>query len=478
MDDDAIAQQVKRVRERRFVESQAILDENPTQAESRQIRQRARAPWVLIFGFFFLVLLGGALLKLPFAAAPGAEISWSDALFTSVSAITVTGLTVRDTAVDFSRTGQVIILVLLQIGGVGFITSSVVLFRLVRRRVTLSTRFLVQQDVGSSALSGVGSLAAYVLGTTLIIEFFGTLLLWLRWRSELPDLEAFWFALFQAVSTYCNAGFDLFGATSRGPVYGFAGDWYSLVVMSLLVILGGFGITIYYDLFSARRTHMLSLNTRFALTLTVILSLGGLVFLIIDPNLHQTVSVDYSLSQRTWQALFTSISARTAGVTILPITGLSEASHLVIMLLMFIGAPPASMAGGVSTTTVAVLFTAARNTVTGSDPAVFGRTLPRETVAKAVAIMTISTLLVIFMTLLLTIYYRTGIFTLGFEVISAFSNTGYSLGATSALDNFGRFIIGFTMFWGRLGPLTIVVALAQRDRPALVHYPEEAIILG
>jgi len=470
---------MRRARARRnLVAETDFLDDTPTRAERLLLKQRIRGPWVLIAGFALMVLLGGLLLKLPIAAAPGATISWSDAFFTSVSAITVTGLTINNTAVDYSFTGQIFILILLQLGGVGFITSSVILFRLVRRRVTLGTRFLVQQDVGSSALSGVVPLAAYVLAITVAIELAGTLLLWLRWRTELPDGQAFWFALFQAVSTYCNAGFDLFGATSRGPVYGFSGDWYSLTVLSILVLLGGFGITIYYDVLAARRTHMLSLNTRFALTFSLMLSLGGLVFLIIDPRLHEVVSADYTLGQRTWQALFTSISARTAGVTIMPLAQLSEGSQLFLMLLMFIGASPASMAGGVSTTTVAVLLTAARNTVVGSDPAVFGRTIPRETVAKAVAIMTVSTLLVVFMTLLLTIYYRQGIFPLAFEVVSAFSNTGYSLDTTMSLDDFGRFIVAFTMFWGRLGPLTIVVALAQRDQPALIKYPEEAVPLG
>jgi trk system potassium uptake protein TrkH len=476
---ETLSDQVRRARSRRHLdEDLALLDEAPTSTERSLLRQRVRSPWILILGFAIMVAAGTTLLKLPVAAAPGTTISWSDAFFTSVSAITVTGLTVRNTALDFSFAGQIFILILLQVGGVGFITSSVLFFRLVRRRVTLGTRFMIQGDVGSSALSGVVPLAVYVLGVTIAIELAGTLLLWLRWRTELPDGQAFWYALFQAVSTYCNAGFDLFGATDRGAVYGFGGDWYSLLVLSLLVILGGFGITIYYDLLSVRRTHLLSLNTRFALTFSFVLSIGGLIFLMIDPRLHSTAAVDYSLNERTWQALFTSIAARTAGVTVMPLSALSEGSQLVLMLLMFIGASPASMAGGVSTTTVAVLLTAARNTVIGSDPSIFGRTLPRETVAKAVAIMTISTLLVVFVTLLLTIYYQGGIFALGFEVVSAFSNTGYSLDQTARLDDFGRFLVAFTMFWGRLGPLTIVVALAQRDQPALIRYPEEAVILG
>lgn len=423
-------------------------------------------------------MAGSLLLKLPAAAAPGSTITWSDALFTSFSAVTVTGLSVRDTALAFSPLGQALILLLIQLGGVGFVTFSVLLFRLVGRRITLSTRFLVQQDIGAEEAGGVGRLALLVLSVTLAIELTGTLLLWLRWRTQLPDLQALWLAFFQAISTYCNAGFDLFAATQRGPLYGFAGDWYSLLVLSLLVVLGGFGITIYYDLLNVRRTRMLALNTRFALIFAVVLSLLGALFLLVDPRLHQVVAADYTLSQRGWLALFTSIGSRTAGITVMPIAELSEGSQLVMMLLMFIGASPASMGGGISTTTVAVLLVAASNTVIGSDPVVFGRAIPRETAAKAVAIITVSTLLVVLMTLVLILHYQTGVFALGFEVVSAFSNTGFTLNQTPLLDHFGRFIVAFTMFWGRLGPLTIVIALAQRATPSLVRYPEEAVPLG
>lgn len=455
-----------------------LRDDVATENERNLMRSRARGPWVLILGFLLLGSVGSLLLKLPWAAAEGSTITWSDAMFTAFSAITVTGLTVRDTALAFSPLGHVLILLLIQLGGVGFITFSVLLFRLIGRRITLSTRFLTQQEVGSSAASGVVRLALLVLGVTVSIELVGALLLWLRWRTQLPDDQALWFALFQAISTYCNAGFDLFTATDHGPLYGFAGDWYTLLVLSLLIILGGFGITIYYDLLAARRSRMLSLNTRFALSFTLLLSLGGMLFLLMDPNLHQVVAADYTLAQRGWQAFFISVGSRTAGITILPISDLSEGTQLVMMMLMFVGASPASMSGGVSIATVAVLLVAARNTVVGSDPVVFGRALPRETVAKAVAVMTVSTLLVLFVTLLLSIHSQGNVFRLGFEAISAFSNTGFTLNQTPLLDHFGRFVVGFTMFWGRLGPLTIVVALAQRDRPALVRYPEEAVPLG
>ncbi len=455
-----------------------MADNVPSHQDRIYLRRRIQGPWILIAGFALLIALGTIVLRLPWMAAADRTITWSDAFFTAASAITVTGLTVRNTAQDFSFAGQVAILVLLQIGGVGFITGSVIFFRLIGRRVTLGTRFLVQQDVGTGQLSGVGRLAVYVLLVTVTFEVVGALLLWARWSSVYPAGEALWYAVFQSISTYCNAGFDLFGATDQGALYGFAGDWYSLIVLSLLVIAGGFGIAIYYDLITTWRTHLLSLNTRFSLTMAGVLIVGGLVFIMLDPFLHDAVLAERTYAERFWMALFTSVSARTAGVTIMPIEQLGDATHLVFVMLMFVGAAPASMAGGVSTSTIAVLLTAVSGTARGREAAIFGRTLPVETVAKSVAIATVSLLLVMVVTLLLTLYYQAGIVELGFEVVSAYSNTGYSLGLTPELDNFGRFVIAFTMFWGRLGPLTIVVALAQREHPALIHYPEEAVILG
>ncbi len=454
-----------------------ISDDIPTALERDRLRGSLRGPWILIVGFALLIGMGTLLLKLPVMAAAGATITWSDAFFTAASAITVTGLTVRNTALDFSFAGQAALLFLIQVGGVGFVTSSVLLFRLVRRRITLNTRFLVQQDVGAGQLGGVLRLALYVLYIAAIIEAIGALLLWLRWRTLLPDGQAAWLALFHAISSYCNAGFDLFGATELGPLYGFQGDGYTIFVLCLLIILGGFGVTIYYDLWTYRRDRLLSLNTRFALLFTVLLSIGGLVFFLIDPQLHSNAVPDLDAGQRFWVSLFTS-AGRTAGITIIPIERLTDATHLVLMVLMFIGASPASMAGGISINTVAVLLTAARGTARGADPTIMGRTLPGETVSKAVAIITVSTLVVVATTLIMTLYYQTSIFPLSFEVVSAFSSAGFTLGVTPTLDDFGRLLIAFTMFWGRLGPLTIVVALAQREQPALVHYPKESVILG
>jgi trk system potassium uptake protein TrkH len=438
-----------------------------------------QGPWVLIAGFALIIVIGGALLKLPWAAETGVHISWGDALFTATSAVTVTGLAVRNTANDFSFFGEIVILFLLQVGGVGFIAFSVLFFRLIGRRINLQNRFIIQQSLGVNQVTGALRLAIYILGVTLAIEGMGALLLWLRWRTRMPDGEAIWYALFHSISSYCNAGFDLFSGAGKGVLFGFGDDWYTLAVMGTLILLGGFGITVLWDIWSYPFDRTLGLNTRFTLIMAATLTLVGIAIFMADPVFHETVLQHLPLDRRFAVAFFSIVSARTAGLTILPIDQLSEATQLVIMLWMFIGGSPASMAGGVSTSTVAVLLFAVIATARGHDESVaFKRTIPTETIAKAVAIMTVSTLVVVAITMFLSLNHEGQIFTVGFEVVSAFSNTGYSLDFTSHLDGFGRFLIAFTMFWGRLGPLTVVIALAQRQQPNFVRYPEEPIILG
>jgi len=434
---------------------------------------------VLILGFALLILIGTLLLKLPAASVTGRSIGWMDALFTATSAITVTGLAVLTTATDFTRFGQVIILVLLQVGGVGFIAFSVLLLRLVGRRVTLNERFIIQQSLGAEQASGVGRLALYVLGVTLSIEAIGALLLWLRWRTTIPDSEALWLAIFHAISSYCNAGFDLFSGTDRGILFGYGSDFATLAVMGGLILLGGFGITVLYDISTFRRDRMLALNTRITLALTLVLTVAGTGLMMLDSAIYTDVLSNLPFHEKLWVSLFTIVSARTAGLTIVPLDQLSEATQAVIMFWMFIGGAPASMAGGVTSSVVGVLLISVIATAKGHNAAVaFDRTVPVETITKAVAIMTVSTLLVATITLILSLRGEGNIFSESFEVVSAFANAGYSLNFTTDLDNWGRFLIAFTMFWGRLGPLTIVVALAQSEQPSLIQHPEEPVILG
>ncbi len=457
----------------------AATDWTPAHAPNKRSGGRLQTPQVLILGFALLILIGTLLLKLPAASATGQSIGWMDAFFTATSAITVTGLAVLTTATDFTRFGQSIVLVLLQVGGVGFVAFSVLLMRLIGRRVTLNERFIIQQSLGAERASGVGRLALYVLAVTVSVEGIGALLLWLRWRTTIPDGEALWLAIFHAISSYCNAGFDLFSGTDRGYLFGYGSDLFSLFILGSLILLGGFGITVLYDISSYRRDRMLALNTRITLVLTLVLTLVGTGLMLFDGSIHTEVLQQLPWYEKIGVSAFTIVSARTAGVTIIPLEKLSEATQAIIMIWMFIGGAPASMAGGVTTSVVGVLLVSVIATAKGRSAAVaFDRTVPTETITKAVAIMTVSTLLVTTITLALALMGEGQIFAEGFEVVSAFSNTGYSLNFTSSLDNWGRFLIAFTMFWGRLGPLTIVVALAQSEQPLLIHHPEEPVILG
>jgi len=238
-------------------------------------------------------------------------------------------LGVLTTATDLTRFGQLVILFLLQVGGVGFIAFSVLLFRLVGRRVTLNERFIIQQSLGGERLvsfsrqwgrlGSAANLALYVLVVTLAIEAVGTILLWLRWRTELPDGEALWLALFHAVSSYCNAGFDLFTGSGRSPVFGFDSDYFTLAVMSVLIILGGVGVAVLYDVVSFFRNRMLALNTRITLLLSGALLLVGLGVMLLDRQLYQTTLASYSAGEQLAVSVFTVVSARTAGLTILPL---------------------------------------------------------------------------------------------------------------------------------------------------------------
>ncbi len=436
---------------------------------------------VLIIGFALIVLIGTILLKLPWASASGKPISWVEALFTATSATTVTGLVVLNTANDFSFFGQIVILLLLQVGGVGFIAFSVLLFRLIGRRVGLGERFIVQQTMGISQVGSALDLAIYVLGVTVGLEAIGAALLWARWRTVLPDGEALWYAIFHAISSFCNAGFDLFSGTDKGTLFGFGADWFTLFIMGSLIVLGGFGIPVLYDLGTKLRFRRrpLSLNTRITLVLTVVLTVLGTAFMSVDRTVYQGVLSNLSFPEQLAVNTFTVVSARTAGLTILPLDQVSQATQLILLIWMFIGGAPASMAGGVSSSAVGVLLVAVLATARGYTETIsFERTVPTETIAKAVAIVTVSTLLVTVVTLILSVAHEGDIFTVAFETVSAFANAGYSLDFTSKLDTLGRLLIAFTMFWGRLGPLTIVVALAQREHPPLYRYPEEAIILG
>lgn len=440
----------------------------------------ARGSKILVLGFALIILTGSALLTLPVATDTPGGLSWLEALFTATSAVTVTGLVVVGTEQTFSTFGEIVILILIQVGGVGFITLSVLLFRLIGRRVTIYERILLTQTLGVGGSAGVVRLTLTVLVMTVSIELVGALLMFSQFVQVLDWPQAAYYAIFHAVSAFCNAGFDLFQGLDDPVLQAARYSPLTMIVMAILITIGTLGIAVIYDLLVWPRQRHLSLHTRLVLPLVLFLTVAGTLMVMLDETYVEGHALaGFPERQRWLLAFFTVVSSRTAGLTFIDIADLGQASQLMLIVWMFIGGAPASMGGGVGLTTVAVVLVTLFSNVRGyNDVRVFHRILPTETILKAVAILTVSTALVVSVMMALLLLGEGELLPIAFEVISAFSNTGYSFGITASLNNWSRVLLVLTMFWGRLGPLTLVVALAQRRRQTLLAYPEEKIIIG
>ncbi len=438
-----------------------------------------RSPRILITGFALIVLVGTILLMLPIATQNRVPLDWREALFTATSAVTVTGLIVVSTVERLSTFGEVVVLGLIQVGGMGFVIISVLFLRLIGRRVAMRERIILRQTMGVHRSHGIMDLAISVVLVVLGIEFIGAVILFFTWWDDMGAAKAAYYAVFHSISAFCNAGLDLFHGTDDPNLIATRADPVASITMAILITIGTMGITAVFDLLTFPKTKRLSLHTKFILPLMTAMTLIGMAVLLIDEIFFSDFLATLPPAESVLAAFFTVVSSRTAGITLLPIDQLGQASQLILMVFMFIGGAPASMGGGIGLTTVAVVFVTLWNNVKGHpDVRIMGRTLPLETIQKATAIVTVSSGLVLVVTLSILMFDGGGIVPVLFEVISAFSNTGYSLGITADLNQISRALIIFTMFWGRLGPLTLVVALAQRSRRTQVYYPEEKIIIG
>jgi trk system potassium uptake protein TrkH len=430
----------------------------------------------LVIGLAVLVAAGTSILMLPWMGTER-PLTWNEALFTAVSALSVTGLSIITPVHDLSLAGQIVLLLLIQIGGVGFMVVAVIVFQVLGRRITLTDRLALTDSMGLLVPGAIVQLVRRVLLTVLLLEAIGAALLWIHWRDMLGPERALLYAIFHAVSAFCNAGFDLFTGLPDYP-YGIPNDSITLAILGSLIFLGGLGIPVLAELLTFWRIRF-SLHTRITLTVVIILvSIGaGGLFLTEQQSGH--LLEREPLDRQIALALFQSISTRTAGFSALqPLDELSPAGRLLTIILMFIGCAPASMGGGITTGTFAVLMLAVGAYARGlASPQIGGRTLAPQTVRKAAAILTVSLLVVLTATWLILATHEATLDDALFEVVSAFATCGLSLTLTSELNLFGQLVICVMMFWGRLGALTLVVALANQ-RPQLVAYPEEQVLIG
>lgn len=435
---------------------------------------------ILVLGFASVILIGAILLNLPIASKDGTSVGFINALFTATSAVCVTGLVVVDTATHWTVFGQTIILLLIQIGGLGFMTMGTFFALLVGKKITLRERLVMQEALNQFNVSGIVRLTKYVLITTLIIEGIGVFLLSLRFIPIYGLRKGIGYGIFHSISAFCNAGFDLIGNfRSLTP---FADDILINIVISSLIVLGGLGFTVILEVFQKRKFARLSLHSKLVILITCILIVFGSLFMLILEFNNPNTMGDLSLKGKLLSAMFHGITPRTAGFNTLPTDQLTMASIFLTIVLMFIGGSSGSTAGGIKTTTAGVLIATIISVIQGKDDTeLFNRRLPRDIINRSLAIIGLAMGLVILVTMILSVTETGHSFKeIFFEVTSAFGTVGLSLGITPSLSTIGKIIISITMFAGRVGPLTIFLALAKRkqNNKGMIRYPQEKVIVG
>lgn len=428
---------------------------------------------IIFLSFLFVVLLGGGILSLPISSKAGEYTSFVDSLFTAISATCVTGLAVLDTSTYWSFFGQIIILILIQVGGLGFMTLVASIFLLLNQKVSMKSRTALQKTYSVSHLGFKKSLVLGILFISLIAEFIGAVLLSFIFIPEYGWLKGGWFSIFHSVSAYCNAGFDLFG----NSLISYDHSPYIMLVISLLIVCGSLGFIVIMDLIGYKKRHKLSLHSKLALIVTGILILVGiLLFFITRFSFYKSDFLVYFV-----QSLFFAITPRTAGFAIQDYSSLSQANLFLTIILMTIGGTSGSTAGGIKTTTIGVFILNIRAVIRREKHTRFGnRTIPQNLVKQSYeSIFLYFSLVIISTFILLVLEPNLKLDQVLFEVVSALSTVGLSMNVTPELSSASKGLIGLLMFIGRVGIFTIIYSLNTKNREeALYKYPEENVMVG
>jgi trk system potassium uptake protein TrkH len=459
-----------------------------------RVRRGLNPTQTLVFGFLIIIAIGGVLLSMPAAAADGKSTPLLDCMFTSASATCVTGLTVVNTAEHWSLFGKIVILLLIQVGGLGFVTLMTTILVIAGRRITLRERIILQESLNLSKKNGLIRFVKFLAKFTLAIELFGAIILTLCFLPDYGLTKSIGMGIFHSVSAFCNAGFDIIGDSSLIP---YAENTVVNVVIILLVVTGGLGFPVWVELldlaknvkgnkFSLRHQFKkLSLHTKLVLVSTAtLLSLGTVLTLLFEFNNPATMG-NYSLKGKLLASLFHSVVLRTAGFVSIPYSGLYDSTKFFSIILMMIGGSPCGTAGGIKTVSVTVILLAVISLVKDRENIyAFKRNISLKTLQKALAVIIMMLGLLILSTLLLSVTELNlkGEFEfidLLFETASALGTVGSTIGITPQLSYAGKLIIMVCMFIGRLGPITIAISFTSSNKDkSKVHYPSEDILVG
>ncbi len=440
---------------------------------------------IIMLSFAALILVGSLLLSLPIASKSGESIAYVDALFTATTATCVTGLVTVTTATTFSAFGQVVILLLIQIGGLGVITVMAGLMVLLHRKMGLRDSRLISDAFNLDTLSGLSKFIKKVLVGTLLVEGVGALAYMTVFVSDFGARGIF-VSVFTSVSAFCNAGIDIIGSTS---LCDYGTNAVINTVTSLLIILGGLGYIVWWDVlrvlrtFKARRFRTfqsLTLHSKIALSFTAILIVAGGVSVLLFEYRNPMTLGGYSFFDKLQMAFFQSITLRTAGFATLPQENLTNATAILSLFLMFIGGSPVGTAGGIKTVTFAVLFATASSVITGKNETVlFGRTISRKISGKAIAVCLTSFATLFVSSVLLSAVCDASALDVLYESVSATATVGLSRNLTPTLNLWGKLILVLTMFLGRIGPISLAVAFrVRKEKTNAIKDPTEDVTVG
>ena len=448
----------------------------------KRFRISMTPPQLILLGFAAVILLGSLLLALPISTKSGQAVSYTDALFTATSATCVTGLVTLSTVTTWSIFGQVIILLLIQIGGLGVITVMAGIMLLLQKRLGIKDRVLLQDSFNLNTLSGLVIFLRKVIAGTFIIESLGAVLYMTVFVPHF-GVKGIWISVFNSVSAFCNAGIDIISDYS---LCDFAHNPVVNITTCLLIFMGGIGFIVWWDVLDAVKKQKakwfkhLTLHSKIALSSSVFLILAGAVLIFVFEYNNPDTIKDFSLFDKIQASVFQSVTTRTAGFMTIPQQNLTNPSSYVSLLLMFIGGSPAGTAGGIKTVTFTVLIASSISAIKNRNETVlFNRSIPKLAVSKAVAVTSVSFATMFLSTVFLSIFVQADALDIIFETISATATVGLSRNLTSSLNEIGKIIIIITMYIGRVGPITLATMLSLRKvKENIIKNPVEDISIG
>lgn len=434
---------------------------------------RLSPPQLLVVTFLFFIIVGMGLLKLPFATTE--SITWLDALFTTTSAMTVTGLAVVDTGGAFTLFGEVVIMSLIQIGGLGIMSFAVLIFMMLGKKIGFKERLLLQQALNQTSVGGVIKLVKYLFIFSFLVEGFAVLLLASEWVPEFGWRRGLYVSIFHSISAFNNAGFSLWSDS----LMGYVGSPVVNITISFLFIVGGIGFTVLVDLWKSKTIRRLSLHTKIMVVGTFVINVFAFMMIFILEYNNPNTLAQLPLLDKLFASYFQAVTPRTAGFNSIDYGSMERSTLLLTILLMFIGAGSASTGGGIKLTTFVVISLSVFAFLKEKrEIRIFRRTIDQNYIFKALAVSMISVLLVFTALFFLDMTERNASFlAILFEVVSAFGTVGLSMGITGSLTTIGKWIIIVVMFVGKLGPLTLAFSLSRPDKEK-IRYPKEDILTG